>query len=92
MRFAILDKKPHYKKHKKHLWSCVNCNFLCCCLTSFFSQGERTYRLPPSSVPCMVKTLDLYGLILMYWTMALYGLIFTWTLQHKTLLKNQPRH
>ena len=37
----------------------------------------------------MVKTLDLYGL---YWTTALYGLIFTRTLQHKTLLKNQPRH
>ena len=27
-----------------------------------------------------------------YWTMALYCLIFTWTLWRKTLLKNQAHH
>ena len=29
---------------------------------------------------------------LLYWTMALYGLIFTRILQYKTVLKNEPHY
>ena len=29
---------------------------------------------------------------LLYWTMPLYGVIFTWALSHKALLEKQPLH